>query len=324
MTDGPTTTPGHHDRSEAHLRRRLLVAAAIATFGVIVVALPGPQEAAASADPQPIAAGGSHTCTVLADGSVACWGQNYFGQIGDGTTAFRAAPTPVSGITTARSISSRFDHTCVVLADRTPRCWGYNFQGQLGNNTQFNTAQTTPVTPTGVTDVASIAAGGDFTCATLDSGSVSCWGANVEGQLGDATNAPSLTATTVSGLTDAEVVTAGSAFACAIRTGRTAVCWGENGDGQLGNGLTDSSNVPVSVPLTGMRGISAANRHACAAIDPGQVWCWGSNSGAALGIGTTSGNELSPVQVSDISSAVDVVATDAGGCALLDDEGAAC
>jgi alpha-tubulin suppressor-like RCC1 family protein len=79
-----------------------------------------------------VAAGGYHTCALLGDGTVRCWGSNYSGQLGDGTTTQRNTPATVSGLSGATAIAAGEYHTCALLGDGTVRCWGWNNYGQLG------------------------------------------------------------------------------------------------------------------------------------------------------------------------------------------------
>jgi alpha-tubulin suppressor-like RCC1 family protein len=137
-----------------------------------------------------LAAGEFHTCAVLADGTVRCWGENTFGQLGDGTTDnTRPLPVPVSGLSTAAvGLAAGRDHTCAVLADGSGRCWGGNAFGQIGDGT--TTGRVLPMAVNGLTNAVAIAAGGDHTCARLADGSVRCWGSNISGQLGDGDTSP--------------------------------------------------------------------------------------------------------------------------------------
>ena len=133
----------------------------------------------------------SHTCAILDDGSVSCWGSNNYGQLGDGTTTDRNTPTQTSSLGTDRTavaITAGDYHTCAILDDGSVSCWGCNNYGQLGDGTTTdrNTPTQTSSLGTDRTAVA-ITAGAYHTCAILDDGSVSCWGDNGYGQLGDGT-----------------------------------------------------------------------------------------------------------------------------------------
>ena len=188
---------------------------------------------------------GSHTCAMLADGTVQSWGYNGNGQLGDGTTTDRLTPVLVSGITTATSVSAGGGHTCATLADGTVQCWGYNDKGQLGDGT--TTHRLTPVLVSGITTATSVSTGGSHNCAMLADGTVQCWGVNVNSQLGDGTTTSSNIPVQVSNITTATSVSAGYDFNCATLAGDTVQCWGYNDKGQLGNNATTSSNIPVQV-----------------------------------------------------------------------------
>ena len=110
------------------------------------------------------------------DVSVACWGDNGFGQLGDGTFTDSNIPVTVSGLTNATRVSTGFTHTCATRSDYTVACWGENGSGQRGDGT--NTDSTTPVTVTGLTDAVDIAAGTSHVCAIRGDSTVACWGYN--------------------------------------------------------------------------------------------------------------------------------------------------
>jgi alpha-tubulin suppressor-like RCC1 family protein len=202
-----------------------------------------------------ISAGGSHTCAILDDGSVSCWGKNYNGQIGDGTGDDRFTPTQTSSLgdnRTAVAISAGGSHTCAILDDGSVSCWGKNNYGQIGDGTNgSDDHRHTPTQTSSLGDnrtAVAISAGGSHTCAILDDGSVSCWGINFKGQLGDGSTNPSEDRNTPTQTANlggiAVVIAAGGDHTCAILEDDSANCWGYNYFGQLGDGTTTDRHSP--------------------------------------------------------------------------------
>ncbi len=245
-----------------------------------------------------IASGIAHSCAILGNGTVKCWGRNSAGGIGDGTTIQRSIPAPVVNLGgTAKAISAGDDHTCAILTNNTLRCWGRNGNGQLGDGTMTN--RLTPVTINVGGTPTAIAAGNSSTCALLSNGTVRCWGSNSEGQLGDGTTTLRTSPVSVSNLGGTAVALAGgSNHICVRLSNNTMRCWGNNANGQLGDGTTTSRRTPVTV--TGLGGtptaISTGFGSTCAILSNGTLRCWGGNLNGQLGDGTTT-NRRTPVTI---------------------------
>ena len=130
-----------------------------------------------------VAVGAGHTCAVATDARVFCWGANGYGQLGTGDNSVYNRGALLNGLPPAKSVSCGSNHTCALLLDKTVRCWGRNDYGQLGDGT-YALERTTPSADPGLTDVESLHASGNQTCAVHTNGSVSCWGYGTTGQLG--------------------------------------------------------------------------------------------------------------------------------------------
>jgi len=131
-----------------------------------------------------ISAGWYHTCALLDIGTVKCWGNNKYGQLGDGTTIDSNVPVDVEELTEVIAISAGGWHTCALLGSGGVKCWGANSKGQLGNGSYEDSKLPSEVVELS-SRVIEISAGGEHTCALLNTGEIKCWGNNEYGQLGN-------------------------------------------------------------------------------------------------------------------------------------------
>jgi alpha-tubulin suppressor-like RCC1 family protein len=266
--------------------------------------------------PVGITAGGYHSCLLLQDGTALCWGNNSFGELGNGAASLleTATPTPVSGLTSATALSAGATFTCAILADQTVKCWGDNSVGQLGNGTKSGSALPVPVS--NLLGVTAIATGYDYACAVVVGGTAKCWGNNSAGQLGDGTTTQSSLPVAVKDLSGASGLAAGFNSTCTLLTDGTAKCWGDNSVDQLGNSTGANSTKPVMVlnldsatsiaALDGATPGFASNSDPtsfCAVLADGSAKCWGSNSMGELGIGSFGSSQSRPTSVKGLEGA---------------------
>lgn len=254
--------------------------------------------------------GDRHTCAAKNDSSVWCWGANYSGQLGDGTTSRRTSPVRVQGLDGgAAQVVAGDRHSCALTTGGGVMCWGDNSYGQLGDATT-NSRSTPAYVPGLRTGVISISAGWWFTCALTASNGVWCWGDNWAGQLGNGTLTSSLVPVAVQGLgTDVVRISSGGWHQCATTRLGSAYCWGYNLTGQLGDGTTSDQRYPVLVTGgSGIRELVAGNRHTCVLQTSGAVRCWGENAYGQVGDGSSVSYRSTPVLVTGLQSGVEAIA----------------
>ncbi len=255
--------------------------------------------------PSSVAGGENFSCAISPSGGLKCWGDNTYGQLGDGTNLPRPTPTPVAGGRDVTAVAAGLAHTCALLADAGVACWGQNSFGQLGDGTNLAHSQPVPVADL-QGGAAFITAGAIHSCALTRTGGAKCWGNNGTGQLGIGAAPGPPTPTDVVGLSQGVLmISAGGQHTCAVVTGGTVKCWGDNVFGQLGDGTTGQSSTPVDVVgLTGVAAVVCGAAHTCALTHAGVVVCWGSNVGGELGIGMVGGNSPTPVVAQGLDGGV--------------------
>ena len=294
-----------------------------------------------------------HTCALMADATVKCWGLNDYGQLGNNSTVNSLVPVPVANIDgtspgrTAVSVSTGTYWSCALMANGTVRCWGDKFY--VGSSNFANVL--VPLAVSNVSGLTSSSGAVELTsagkngCVRMADGTVQCWGEGLNGSLGNiaypnGSQSPVLVST-IDGATSASTavsVTRGIyEFGCSLMANGTVKCWGWNSSGQLGDGSTINKSAPVLVsnidgtePATTAVGVSGGGNHACAVMENNSVRCWGANFSVGLLGNDSTINSSIPVAVSQITgatsgtSAVDVAAGYLASCALMSDGGVRC
>ncbi len=251
-----------------------------------------------------IAAGQFHNLALCTDGTLAAWGYNFYGQLGNGLTSNSSIPVAVSktGVLTGKTIiaiAAATYHSFALCSDGTLAAWGYNGNGELGNGGTGFSPLPVAVDATGVLagkTIASVFAGSFHNFALCTDGTLAGWGYNGYGQLGDnsvdSRSVPVLV--NVSGVLTGKTITAASAgyyHSLALCADGTVAAWGFNGNGELGDGSNNPSLIPVVVNASGalagktVSSISSGAVHNIAYCTDGTLVSWGYNRDGELGSG---------------------------------------
>ena len=246
-----------------------------------------------------ITAGGDHTCAVLDNGSVACWGLNNYGQLGDGTTTNRQTPTQTLSLgRPAVAVEAGMHVTCALLDNGSVSCWGRNHAGQLGRgytNSTNDLHQRTPgltLPMPGGHPVVALDISHYMVCGVLSNGSIACWS-----QYGGG-NTPSLKTFFDSSNPAVDIAT-GRYSGCATMENGSVTCWGT---GWLGTGgSSQSANPGVIWPNLGSGRtaveVEIGRKHRCALLDDDSVKCWGDDQYGQMGNGAGQSNKNTPNSV---------------------------
>ncbi len=274
---------------------------------------------------------GYHTCAILDNDEVKCWGYNANGGLGvddnvhRGNVAGHMAALGYINLgpgRTAKQISLGIFHTCVILDNNETKCWGDNFNGTLGyddtinrGNTVGSMAALSYVNLGSGRTVKSLASASRSNCAILDNDTLKCWGANGNGQLGYddmAARGPQGPTESFSTLpyvdlgvgVTATFLSSGWHSNCVITTLGHVKCWGQNSNGQLGYDDTDHrGDAPGEMAALGFvdlgvgrtaKFIDTQVHHTCAILDNDQIKCWGHNGSGQLGMDDTTDRGHAP------------------------------
>lgn len=229
-----------------------------------------------------VAVGNFHSCALLEDRTVYCWGYNRHGQLGLGDFEQRLTPTPIPGLEDVLEIAAGDDHTCARKDDGSVYCWGWNRDGQVGDGTggsrsdhpDVTTADRLVPTRTLVRDVSALSLGFTHSCALHADGGVSCWGAPYFGAIGDGMASDGRVPVRVP-LPEVVEELAG-AQPCVLHRSGAVRCWGLNLGGGVGDGTEEDRPSPVLIgeasPATAIAG---GGGHTCAIMHTGELRCWG-------------------------------------------------
>jgi len=224
-----------------------------------------------------IEAGSEHTCALLANQTMRCWGENDSGTLGDGTWDIRTTSVEVEGIDEIESFVVDLDRSCARTRSGKTICWGRAFDDDM-RVSRFGE----PSSPEAI-DLAgarSIASGSSHSCALTVDRKVSCWGLNGYGQLGDGTTVSRMTPAEVRGLEDVESIYLGDELSCALTASGRVSCWGQRAAG--------TQRLPTElVGLSGVEALSLTTERGCAMTASGRAFCWGTDRRGLLGDGTT-------------------------------------
>ena len=267
-----------------------------------------PREGGTSVDAPPldrtagtaIISGQYHAC-LLEEGRLSCWGQNDHGQLGVGDTSNRLVAVPVAPDRRFAEVCGGESHGCALeTTSGAVLCWGDDANGQLGD-ASLKPSLTPKVVGLPAAAI-SIACGYQHTCAVLEDGSLRCWGANPENQLGrGASSAREPSPERIAfGTSDWVRVGAGQAHTCALRIDGSLWCWGRNNSGECGSPSAppgDQRAIPtrVGTDVDWVRVVPAQNA-TCALRSDDSLWCWGNNEFGNLGFPPPTGT-TTPLRV---------------------------
>jgi alpha-tubulin suppressor-like RCC1 family protein len=287
-----------------------------------VATLAAPQRVGLAVDGLATTVGANHACALLSSTELACWGNNEYGQIGNGfsgSISNTAVPNFVSGLIGVSDFASGGNATCAIVSGEV-YCWGDNQYAQIGQPTVgIGDIRAAPTKVPLLADIRSVAVGKTHACALSNSGLVYCWGRNNQGQLGGFEGELSDTPMLVQNVTDVIQLSAGDDHTCAVTAQYNLFCWGSNSTGQRGSPTIDTLNVPNQVDVANVQQVATGSAHTCA-FDGTAVVCWGSNDHGQLGIGAVSEDPLASsnrVAVGNLSAVESVHAGGNRSCVVV-------
>lgn len=366
--------------------KRLVCSAFVALFVVVISPVRAGTSTTSGLAPSDreftrLVVGDGHTCVLLHVGSVRCWGDNTYGQLGVPTIASSKVPVTVSSFGSDRfavELAAGKNHTCALLNDASISCWGHNGYGSLGvvsaggylpqniaaekfktitaggfNTCAISTSQvifcwgrnnlkqvgkptqTSSVTspqslshPSSVEGFVSISTGESQTCAIATVGSSWCWGSNSDGQLGNgelSTSSDPVATYLLPSMQKVTMIESGGSHSCLLTTQANLICWGLNDVGQVGDTQSDTGTLPYYLEDAKFMKVATGTRHTCGLKNESTIVCWGDNEMAQLGNNSTFSSSVPvAVQLPEGATAREIAAGDSHTCALLDNDDVMC
>lgn len=255
---------------------------------------------------QRFSAGNEHALEIR-DGAIWSWGDNGWGEIGDGTNVMRPSPVQVGTLTDWVSVEAGGSFSLAIKADGTLWSWGGNAYGTLGDGTTIQ--HYLPAQVGAANNWISVSAGYDNAYGIKSDGTLWAWGWNAYGQLGDGTTTQRNAPVQIGAGNTWVKVSAGYAHVLALKADGTLWAWGENNHGQVGDGTLVNKSTPVQIGAgTSWESIAAGNTFSAALRADGTIWSWGDNGAGSLGDGTTT-QRTSPVQAGTATDWVSISVT---------------
>ncbi len=224
---------------------------------------------------------------ITTNGDLYCWGKNWYGEVGNGTTENQLSPVKV--LSNVETVLLNYGLSTAITTNGDLYCWGKNYYGQVGNGTTGN--QLSPVKI--LSNVKKVLLDYDLSTAITTNGDLYRWGKNGDGEVGNGTTENQLSPVKI--LSNVETVLLNDGLSTAITTNGDLYCWGKNWYGEVGNGTTENQLSPVKV-LSNVETVLLNYGLSTAITTNGDLYCWGNNYYGQVGNGTIE-NQLSPVKV---------------------------
>jgi alpha-tubulin suppressor-like RCC1 family protein len=254
---------------------------------------------------------------VAAAGVPAAWGDNTYGQLGDGSYTNRVFPVVTGTMSDITSLSAGAYHSLALRSNGTVWAWGDSRYGQLGTTPSYGVRF--PVQVSNLNSITAVSAASVHSLALKSNGTVWAWGNNYNGELGDGTRTQRTTPGLVTGLTGITAISSIGTHNLALKNDGAVWAWGNNSNGQLGDGTFSRRTTPVQLgDMSDVKAIAAGLFHSMLLREDGTVWACGYNESGTLGNGDNTSSNV-PVKVSGLSNVIGIAGGFFHSVALRDD-----